>query len=258
MTNEQYLKKLKAALKGLERKRREEIVLEIRSHMQEMGGEQASLFDHFGAPSDLASRYLEDESVRPSQTTRVGKAVRIVLASIGALVIILVVGVVWLYHSYIKDRFDYSNEKSVELAKAIEKRVMIPWSGAIETKINQSAVIVYWHDQSDLALQCAGGDEQERFDSGTLKLNQDYCFLFLPKRETKIQAKQSSLTLIQPKAETDLSLDQSRLRIAENGGSYTYEITALQSSIEGLQSVDNSEHRIAIKAKQSKITDYRY
>lgn len=69
MTNSQYIAILEKALAGMDKQSRTDILLEIKSHAIELGDDDFSLMEQFGAPQELAKQYLDDATIAAPVTS---------------------------------------------------------------------------------------------------------------------------------------------------------------------------------------------
>ncbi len=268
MNNQQYMKALEKALMGLDKKSREEILMEIRSHIEELGEDQ-SLGDRFGPASELAQKYLEGEQVVVPLTKRAAKVGGKIMSGVGLtiLLFVLIVGITTWWLS--ADEFNYADENAPELAANSSNWKDLPWSSPIHINVDQSEVVFYWHDEQSMRWNCkrdvtfpeavesdveqSGSDQ---VDSGKIEFRQNSCLVFLPNQPSVIDSKQGGVVIVRPIHDTSINLDQSGLRIAENGGEYHYEIAAPISKVEAFVSNENAKTSIVINAKQSSVSHY--
>ena len=81
-------------------------------------------------------------------------------------------------------------------------------------------------------------------------------FIFLPKNALTLTADQSKIVMVRPQVSVDVSLEQASLRMAENGVKYRYVSEVSRTKLTGLQSHDDAELTINIKAHESMISQY--
>ena len=254
MTNEQYISALRKALSAMDKKSRTEIIKEIQS---ELGETDNSLLERFGPVEDLAKQYLEGEDLPEKITSTAAKAGKGFIFWFGMLVIALFVSgaiFMWIMSG---DDFDYSNTQSEQLDLASSEWQTVDWTEPVELLAVQAQAIIYWHDKPVIRYKCEGGQSAERTETG-FKLMQNQCFFFLPKQSSRIDALQAQVVIVNPNAPVSVDLQQANLRIAENEQAYQYHLDLEKSYAEDLNSMQNADTTIMIKALESSITHYQY
>ena len=254
MNHKQYIDALKRALRGLDRKTRDEIVLEIEAHAQDQGSE-ASLIEQFGPPSELASRYLEGETLKTSLGKRVAGGGKIVLTAIGAIAVLITVAVALLIGYWNKDAFDYANERAQQLDGNTGDWQSVDWTSPVDIEVTQARAVFYWRDQNNLGWHCKNGAD---FQEGVLTIRHADCLVFLPRQVSAINATQANIVLVRPQANTHIDLVQSRLRIADNSARYRFDIDAVHSDVDNFVSDDSAAITIAVNTTESEVEAYEY
>ena len=249
MKNENYLKSLKNLLKDLDSNKRNEIIKEIESYINESNVNGETLVEKFGTPEKLASSYLEEI---PSKEKKL-KTVKI-LFSIVVIFMMFIFGSIFLFNSLTSDDFDYSIYAS-DTIKSKTKESWIEVSNVKELSLEQSKVVFYASINEKLMYSCKGTNIIN--DKSILNIKQSQCFIKLPLNALKINSFQSNIVLIKPEKSLDIDLEQSTLRIAEKENSYKYIFEREQSDIKGLESKE-SNINIKFKIYQSNISKYEY
>ncbi len=256
MNNSQYIKALEKALKNLDKQSRKDIIMEIQSHIKEIGS-QESLEVHFGSVDALAQSYLSGERTAEPMTTKVAVVSRKVLSWIGIAVLLIALGIgaaIWWWSG---DEFNYANEDSPELTdKDINWKILV-WDKPINIAIKQSKVVFYWHEEPTTKLNCKreilGGTENKQ-----LEIRQNNCLVFMPNKKAIIKTDQSSIVLVRPIENVDINVEQSELQIAENSAKYQYNLRFNQSKTGVFTSYSDSALSISIDATQSSVSHYNY
>eukprot|EP00494_Astrolonche_serrata_P012867 UN12976 len=134
MNNEQYISALKRALSGLEKNSRDEILREIRSHLQETA-ETETLEKRFGPVEELASQYLDGESISPSMNQRISKAGKTVLLVTGGFFTLCVLVIVSMAIIYSQDTFNYSDKSELAQTFPSGDWSTKDWHQSVELKV---------------------------------------------------------------------------------------------------------------------------
>ncbi len=258
MNNDQYMDQLKKALAGMNRQAREDILQEIRSHIEESGGDSQSLLDMFGPPEQLAGQYLEDEPPSTPLTKRIAGISGKVFMVIGVVVIALVAAVAIWAKFIIGDDFNYADENSKELRSAKQQWSQIEPAQPIRLDLFQSQLVLYWHEDSRILWNCEGENDPQQLDDGLIELRHTSCLMYLPGEESALKALQSSIVIVRPRSWLSLEIEQSELRIAENNTRYRYRIDKRRSEVIDLASHNEAEIEIGIQALESSISAYQY
>ncbi len=252
MNNKQYIKALEKALMGLDKENRDEILMEIKSHIEELGDEQ-SLESRFGSATELAKKYLEGEQTAQPLPTRVvsaGKKVMNTLGIVALLLIAIVGGTVWWLAA---DSFDYANENAPELATNQASWQEAEWGEETNVNVEQSEVVFYWHEDESVRWDC---EREITMEEGYLAIRQNRCLVFLPSHKSSIDVDQGGIVVVRPIDDVSIKVHQSALRIAENGAKYRYELSTSSSKVESFISHDNADVTIAINARGASISHY--
>lgn len=252
MTNDQYIAALKKALGGLDSNSRNDIIKEIQSHSAETG---ASLLERFGSPKALAEQYLEGEIIKTPVIEKVGGFGKKMFLWVGILASTMLAAMVFFIWNVSSDDFNYADETAEQLDSASADWVTKPWTAGMEIEVDQSSVVIYWHDHPTVRWQCNGA-ELPVIDAEKLTLRQSKCLLVVPKVDTKIVTDQAQIVLVKPQASLDLNIKQTGLRIAENEMQYNYAVNTNRSKFDGFKSYDDAEYTIKIEALEAMISPY--
>jgi len=266
MKTESYIKELKKHLSLLDRAKREEIVKEIESYVDEKNADYELLVERFGKPEDLAKNYLEDVPVEEQKVNSFLKKLKNMTLTVIIFLIVVISIIAVAVYFMTKDPFDYSKYSALTIMEKIE----VPWIelNTIEKfDIAQSKVVVYWSDEKIVKVSCknSGCDEDDEnncleskniLKEGSFIIKQSSCYLSLPKEKIDIKTYQSKLILIEPNA-VNINSKQSKIEIAEGQNSYNYTLLDKQSSID---SFDSTKDGILIEGElyQSKMARYKY
>ena len=254
MTTNDYIKELKSHLSVLDNKKKNEIVQEIESYIEESNVDYSLLVDRFGTPEELASSYLEDMPIKEQPVKKIWSKTKkaIVTIAIFLIVVFIIVGII--IYNMTKDPFDYSKYT----AKTIDEKVETPWV-AVENidsiEIEQARVVIYWSDQDKIQASCQG-NRSEKIDS-TFEIKQSECFLKVPKQKMNIKSYQAKVVVVEPKSDLVFDSKQSRIKIALKGNNYKFDLKGTQTKFKNLNSKENG---ILIKGDfyQSKVSPYEY
>lgn len=255
MNQKHYIAALKKALRGIDRRKRDDIILEIKGHFGEIG-EHESLEQKFGSPAELASRYLEDEPLHTPVSKKIvgiSKKLLLIIGSVLVALVLIFAILAWYWNS---DKFDYANENAKELAADSTGWVSVPWESTTTIDINQSKIVLYWHDQNTLRSNCSNSKD---FKAGEpLKIRHNYCLIYVPRNAVEINAEQAHLVLVRPQSSTRLNIMQTTLKIAENGAEYRFELEAKRSRMAQFRSKDTAAISLSIHANESQVEAYEY
>ncbi len=255
MNDKLYIAALKRALSGLERKSRDEILREIRSHMQDTQGAE-TLEERFGPVEDLANQYLDGEPLPPSVGARLGNISKTVLLIIGGTFVTCVLIIVVLVAFYSGDKFDYADKTALALEIKPGDWSAQDWREPVDLEIDQAHVVLYWHDAQEIRWYCEGRDEIEPVSGRQLKVRHGYCLIQLPLQEAVLDITQSDVVLVQPGAPVRVQIRQGELRIAELGKRNRYELDLTHSDTAEFYSDANADTLISISAVESSIKHY--
>lgn len=257
MNNNQYIAELKKSLSVMDSHAREQILREIQSHADEMNEGDESLISRFGNPQTLASQYLEDEELKPSISHKARGIGKTILLGIGIVASILIISIVILVKLYSGDEFNYADENAPELSMQNSNWTSIDWDHPLDIVVRQAQVVIYWQDKSAISWNCKG-DQIPQTEGQHIFIEHASCLIYLPKRASKLRALQASLVLVRPGNSTQIEVEQSNLRIAENGTAYGYQIKNKRSNIDAFESQSTANFQIDITANESTITRYEY
>ncbi len=254
MKTSQYIKELRKNLADLSSNKRDEILQEIESFIDESGANYDQIISKFGTPDELASSYLEGVEKKISIFEKVSSFGGKIFAVISIVFILIVIGIVYLINSYDNDPFDYSKYT----AKTIQMQIDDKWSEISNIKtidMWQSKVTFYWSDNDKLKYSCKG--VKPTMTDDTLVIKKSLCFILMPKQQINFKANQSIITLVEPKYRVNFDIFQSILRIAQKSSYYRYNIFDTQSDIDNIKSNENGI-LIEGKALQSTIQQYKF
>lgn len=258
MTNQAYLKALKKALAGMDSASRDDIIREIESYVDESGADGQSLTERFGTPETLAQQYLDGETLRAPLPRKAGGMFKRVLMWVGGSVLVLALLIAVLVYWFTQDAFDYGDENAAELTAETRSWAEVPLDTAPVFEVDQSKIVFYWHDQAQVRWSCKGEDTPVQNEQGGFDLRHKDCLVYLPQQALTLKGNQADIILVRPQADVSVTLQQSRLRIAENNTTYRYVIDARRSNSEGLQSDGEAALQISVKANESNLGLYRH
>ena len=261
MTNEQYIAAMKKALEGLDRTSRDDIIKEIQSHEAESG---TSLLERFGSPESLAEQYLEGEVLKTpviKQVGGIGKSVfnfgKKMLLWVCVLISTLIFAIIYFIWNVSSDDFNYADESAVELHVNSADWISTDWVSGMTVDIDQSSVVIYWHDEPTVRWQCNGAKHPStNIKKDELRIRQSKCLIMIPKESVKLISDQAQVVLVRPQSAVDIKIKQTGLRIAENKTKYRYIVNSAKTSFEGLESHDDAEITIKIESEQAQISAY--
>ena len=253
MTNNQYIAALKKALSGLDSDSRNDIVQEIQSHAAESG---TPLIERFGSPEDLANQYLDGEIIAKPVAKKILGIGKKLFTWIGIVVVGLIAAIALFIWIISGDDFNYADENAAELKSTDAAWVSKDWAAPLTIKLNQASAVFYWHDAKTVRWNCQADEQPTLGDDSVLNLRHSKCLVYLPKTAVSINADQSQMVLVRPQVSVDINMVQASLRVAENGVKYRYVTDADRSRFDGLQSHDDAELTLSIKAHESMIIEY--
>ncbi|MFT5504471.1 MAG: hypothetical protein ACI845_000922 [Gammaproteobacteria bacterium] len=238
---------------------RGEILEEIQSHANEIDDNPKSLIEHFGSPEELAQQYLEGEIPKTQISSKFATVGRRFFITIGISVTAIVLISFFTIKMMNKDDFNYADVNSTEIQKNQTEWKTANWPDSNQIYIEQSRVVFYWHDEKTISWKCEGS-ANDSVDSATkLKLRHASCFIYLPQIKTPtISISQSSVVMVKPGNSVEIDMNQSSLRIAQNGAQYGYVLNTSQSDIDDFNSVKESPVQISIQANESSVSNYQF
>lgn len=257
MNQKQYIGALKKALKGIDNKSRDNILLEVEGLISELDV-QESIEERFGSPSILAKQYLDGEKLSPTVGKKVMGIGKKVFLTIGIGITLLILGLVLSAWYFSKDSFNYADTAAKQLDKKSANWQSVEWSSSIKIDVDQGRAILYWHDKPSIDWDCKGRRGIDPVVNKAIRIRHNKCLIFLPKQALEINVEQSEVVMIKPQVTTTLVLNQGKLRIAEKGEKYKYEINATRSQIGDFKSHDDAEIIINIKSEESSVKAYEY
>ena len=188
MNNKQYLDALKKALGRLHKQRREEILAEIRSHLEDAGDTQGSLLERFGDPKVLADQYLEGEDIAPAVTDKLKMAGKKIALITGSMTIGLIIMVCLLVGYFSSDDFDYSDESASELTENRNLWNTVTAPSDIHITLDQAKAVFYWHAKSTIEWKCDGDISTSDFEKNPIKIRHSSCLIYLPNQSAEIKS----------------------------------------------------------------------
>jgi len=255
MNNEKYIAALKQALAGMDRAAREEILREIRSHLED-ARETELLEARFGPVEELAKQYLDGEPLSQSLSARLLSLGKTALLGIGgaalALALILT-GLIWFFSG---DQFDYADETALAADLGANEWMSREWQGSIALEIEQAHTVLYWHDAPELRWRCKGRDGLDPAPGSVLRIRHGYCLLLLPPQIASLHISQGDVVLIRPRASVAASLNQASLRIAPNGDLNRYDFKLIDSEADNFPSNPAAMTVVTVEARESTIQVY--
>lgn len=254
MNKQNYLSELKKHLKPLGRQDRKTVLLEIEGLIADSQCEEHELIERFGSPSQLAAQYLEEKSVK--NTSGMQRAANYFVYFVTALFLIILIGGILVYKSFVDDQFDYADENAEELDLNNAAWQKIPMDSPVALKLKQASVVVYWQEEDYAAFNCKRGAVD--LGGGRFSIEQDQCLLYLPVSETSIESVQSKLVLVRPQSDASLNIEQTTLRIADNDAQFNMILDKQESNVESIPTQVEADITLTITAKQSSILPYQY
>lgn len=156
MTNSQYIAILEKALAGMDKQSRTDILLEIKSHAIELGDDDFSLMEQFGAPQELAKQYLDDATIAAPLTSRVSFWGKRLLLWFGAATTLVIAATAILVWYLTQDDFNFADEQSPQLQIESTGWTTNDWSQPIAMNLHQSQTTIYWHSEDQISWKCKG------------------------------------------------------------------------------------------------------
>ncbi len=254
MNNDQYISKLKKALAGLDRAERDEVIMEIQSDAAES---DKDLFERFGSPSELAENYLEGEALRATVQDKVTSTGKKIFLWMGVGLTALIGATIFSFWQLSGDDFDYSNELAEELNVDDSDWSSMEWDSPVNIEVSQGAAVFYWHKEARIHWNCRGSFYLRKTQKQQ-KIRHTQCLVFLPMQDTTLAVKQGSIVIVRPQTSLNLSVEQGSLRIAENGEQYRYKLSEESSHIGGLNSQENANITLSIRAIEGSVEAYEY
>lgn len=250
-----YIKELKKHLSPLPSNKKNEIIKEIQSSVDDKSCTYDDMVAKFGTPNNLADNYLEDMPIKVSLGGKIFSRTRNITAIFTLIVIGIVISAIFYIYTKSLDEFDYSKYTAVSIHKKVDNL----WKEALHIKnidIDQAMVVFYWSDKEALEYSCKGGSTPI-IKHETLQLRHSICYIKVPKKELIINLHQSKTTLIHPTSPIILKTDQSEIRLSSKNQAYNFNIKLHESKIEGMK---NSENGIKIRGNltQSILKPYKY
>lgn len=254
MNKDKYLNELRKELKRIESKKREEIIKEIESSMEEFDSYD-SLIHKFGTPKELAQNYLE---ILPQNSLLSEKAIsssKKILMFLGLSVLIFIIAIVIFINYYTKDEFDYSKYNSQNINDKVDG-IWIKSKEEIQNiSIEQSKAVFYWSEGNKIEYNCKG--RKTEILNNSMDIRQSICYIKLPKQKLQFNIRQSAIVFVKPNQKFKLNTEQSELRFAYSEEKYNFKVILNDSDIKNLKSDDNG---ILIDGKviESSLEKYKY
>jgi len=254
MKTNDYIKQLKKHLSVLEHNKKEEIVKEIESYIEESDASYSLLVERFGTPQELANSYLEDMPINESKGKKIWSKTKKAVFTIIIFLIVVSIAVAIFVYNIIKDPFDYAKFD----ANTIDTKVENQWKkidNIDSLDIEQAKVVLYGSDKNVFEVSCEGNKNIQ--NENTFVIKQSRCFLKVPKQKLNIKSIQSEIVFVEPKDEIQFNSRQSRIRVASKKTQYKYELNGEESDFKKIKS---NEEGILIKGKvyQSEVVPYEY
>lgn len=257
MNNDEYLAALKRALSGMDRAAREEILREIRSHIEELGAGE-SLHDRFGSAQELAAGYLDGEPLPEPASRKVLGVGKKLLMGLGALTVAALALPALLYWILPEDDFDYADENAAELQIDSANWRSVEWSEPLQLRIDQAHVVLYWHDQSRISWSCDRAERPPPVPGQALEIRHDNCLIYLPVQAVALDISQAGVVLVRPRADTQIEIRQANLRIAEDQSGHRYQLDLHQAESDSFNSREDAQTLIAIAGREAMVERYEY
>lgn len=254
MKTQDYIKEFKNYLKDIDKDKKNEIIKEIESYINESDVNYASLVERFGTPEELAKGYLEDIPVKEQKNNTFLVQTKRVVITITSFVFIVLAIIAFIIYKYTQDPFDYSKYTAVTINEEINSF----WTSIDDIdhiKVEQAQVVFYWGENDKLEYSCEGNTIVKEENTFTIK--QSRCYVKVPKKTINIKSYQAQIVLVEPNTNVSIDTEQTSLRIAEKDAKYKYQFDSTQSDVNNLTSKENG---ITINGKlfQSDISDYTY
>lgn len=257
MKQKQYIDALNKALKSTDNQNRENILLEIKGLINELSINE-SIEERFGSPTELAKQYLKDEPIKASAGKKAMSFGKKLFLVIGIGITVLIAGLALTAWYFSKDKFDYSDMSSKYLDITDVNWHSIDWKSDMKLEVEQGRAVVYWHNASDIKWNCRGDQNLKPTTNNALIVRHDECLLFLPKQVVGIEVKQSDLVIVKPQASVNIVVNQGKLRIAQNGEEYKFEVNATRGKVGDFTSHRDALITISVKANEANIEAYEY
>ena len=129
---------------------------------------------------------------------------------------------------------------------------MLNWHDQIRLRVQQAHVVVYWHEAPELHWYCEGRQNSSPVLGQMIELRHDFCVLRLPLQTADFEVLQSDLVLVKPGASVAVDVNQSEIRIAQNGEAYQYHLQLEDSTVAEFKSVDGAT-QIVISGRESSV-----
>lgn len=254
MKTQDYIKEFKNCLKDIDKDKKNEIIKEIESYINESEVNYSSLVERFGTPEELAKGYLEDIPVKEQKNNTFLVQTKRVVITIASFIFIVLAIIAFIIYKYTQDPFDYSKYTAVTINEEINSF----WTNIDNIdhiKVEQAQVVFYWSENDKFEYSCEGNTVVKEENTFTIK--QSRCYVKVPKKAISIKTYQSQIVLVKPGSNINIDTEQTSLRIAEKNENYQYQFDPKQSDINNLTSKENG---ITINGKffQSDISAYKY
>lgn len=252
---DKYIKELKKHLSPMNSNRKNEIIKEIKSSVDETNYTYDDMVSKFGTPYDLAQNYLEGVPVKKSLLSKIFNTTRNIVF-IGAIIVfaIIISFVIYIYTKSF-DEFDYSKYTAITVNKQVETL----WQKALHVKsidIDQAMGVFYWSDKEELEYSCKGR-QNPTIQNGNFSTRHSVCYFKIPKQEIAIKLSQSKIVLIKPTSPISLNTKQSEVNLDPQGTNYAFSLKLQDSKIEDIKS---HEQGVPIKGMmtESILQQYEY
>lgn len=245
MNSDDYFKKLEQNLKSLDKKRRNEIIQELKAISENESYD--NLIKRFDEPEVMAGNYLEEESYKK---TKKSKFLLYVLFTIIALFFTSYI----FLKLYLKDPFDFSKYDENNITNKINKQ-WINVENVEKLDIKQSKVIIYFTKNDEFKYTC--DDKSVKKDNNIFYIRQSFCYLTLPTNISNLKIDQSNVVLIKPLKSLDINAQQSSIEFASKDKDYDFILENESSEFKNFTS-KKGETKIKLKLYQSNFEKYKY
>lgn len=250
MSTEKYLKQLEKHLAFLEKNKRQDIIKELQTCIEDENLSYDDVLVKFGDVKSLADSYLEDIPIEERKIKIPWyKRMRTYVF------LFLLVIIVPLIYTKTKDPFDYSLFNN----KTIKTKINQNWHSlklSDSLNITQAKVTIYFSKNSNIEYTCKK-DKKLVSDSNNISIMQKDCIIIVSDTLKSIKGNQSSIVIIKPKQNLFIDLQQASLKIAEKGSFNKYTFDNTKSNADDLISRE-SNYIISLKLYQAEALYYKY
>lgn len=254
METNKYINELKKLLSRIDSLRRDEILKELKSHIDEENETYETLVNKFGSPEELAKKYLEDLPQKDTFSQKAVNKSKKGLMILGLLVVLFFVALIIFFNYYSKDDFDYSKYN----AKTIDEKTNGLWTTQTEVRdieIEQAKVVFYWWEQDEVKYNCEG--DNPTISEVKISFRHTICYVKVPKKHINFNILQSSTTFIKPDFIFNINAKQSEIKIDFQQEKYNFEAKLDDSIIKNIKSYDDGI-KVNINMRESVLKKYEY